>query len=69
MHTFRGHKDVVTTLAVSEEGDRVYSAGGDATICMWQIPQLDMPLYPAYSKCLVYYSILSSQCCAFNGFY
>ncbi|KAH6579855.1 hypothetical protein BASA60_003090 [Batrachochytrium salamandrivorans] len=48
LYTFRGHKDVVTSLAVSCEGGRMYSAGGDATICIWRIPSQEGQPYPAY---------------------
>nr|KAJ3419722.1 Striatin-3 [Polyrhizophydium stewartii] len=45
LHTFRGHTDAVTALAVSPLGDRLYSASGDATIRAWRVPSLDQQPY------------------------
>lgn len=36
--TYRGHNNVVTSVAISGEQGRVYSAGLDATIRVWRLP-------------------------------
>lgn len=36
--TYRGHSNVVTSVAISAEQNRVYSASLDTTIRVWRLP-------------------------------
>src|SRR5205085_1320568 len=37
MHTFRGHKGEVTTVAVLKNGERVLSGGSDGQVIVWDL--------------------------------
>ena len=39
--TFRGHTGLVSTLAFSPDGKRLYSGSRDATVKVWDLAKLD----------------------------
>ncbi|KAI8369759.1 WD40-repeat-containing domain protein [Blakeslea trispora] len=43
--TFRGHTNVVTSVAISSAQNRVYSASLDSTIRVWQLPTEDKSIF------------------------
>ncbi|KAG0192965.1 hypothetical protein DFQ28_006997 [Apophysomyces sp. BC1034] len=49
--TYRGHTNVVTSVAVSAEQNRVYSAGLDSTIRVWRLPPEGHGTYSPVGKC------------------
>jgi WD40 repeat protein len=40
VHTFRGHKGYVSTLAFSPDGMRLYSGSRDKTVKVWDVSKL-----------------------------
>ncbi|KAI8380528.1 WD40-repeat-containing domain protein [Choanephora cucurbitarum] len=43
--TFRGHTNIVTSVAISSTQNRVYSASLDSTIRVWQLPTEDKSIF------------------------
>jgi WD40 repeat protein len=39
INTFKGHKDWVTTLAISPDGEKAISASRDKTLKLWNLDQ------------------------------
>lgn len=48
IHTFRGHTAPVTSVSISNDGSKLFSAGADSNIISWKFPELDRDINSPY---------------------
>lgn len=51
--TFRGHTNIVTSIAISSAQNRIYSASLDSTIRLWRLPDEERGPFSPVGKVLV----------------
>lgn len=49
-YTFRGHKGAILSLATADTGQFFITGGADATICCWDLPSFNIPVYDHYGE-------------------
>ncbi|CAD5234068.1 unnamed protein product [Bursaphelenchus xylophilus] len=52
-YTFRGHKGHILSMDMNSTGDSFYTGGFDGTICCWEMPAFDIPVYDHYDRRLL----------------
>jgi WD40 repeat protein len=43
LHSFRGHTGLISSLAFSPDGTRLYSGSRDTTVKVWDLSKLERP--------------------------
>jgi striatin 1/3/4 len=68
-YTFRGHKGAILAMDMSSTGEMFFTGGHDTTICCWEVPDFNLPLYDHYDRRLLTETLKGHTDCVWSVVY